>query len=54
MPTLPQHFLDLTQFEDEDDALHAPGWTDLLVRHVLTDTLKRKRPLINQERRPLK
>lgn len=25
MPTLPQHFLDLTQFEDEDDALHAPG-----------------------------
>lgn len=25
MPTLPQYFLDLTQFEDEDDALHAPG-----------------------------
>lgn len=25
MPTLPQHFLDLTQFEDEDDALHASG-----------------------------
>lgn len=25
MPTLPQHFLDLTQFEDEDDAFHAPG-----------------------------
>lgn len=54
MPTLPQHFLDLTQFEDEDDALHAPGWTDLLGRHVLTDMLKRIRPLINQERSPLK
>jgi len=25
MPTLLQHFIDLTQFEDEDDAVHAPG-----------------------------
>lgn len=54
MPTLPQHFLDLTHFEDEDDALHAPGWTDLLGRHVLTNMLTRIRSLINQEKSTLK
>lgn len=54
MPTLPQRFLDLTQFEDGDEALHAPGLRDLLGRQVLTVTLKRIRSLINQGRSPLK